>query len=469
VAAPGSGILSTVRSGGYASYSGTSMASPYVAGLAGLIFSLNPGRSAQSVVDAIQSTATQIGGTGSKFAWGRINAAAAVSGGGGPGPAPTSTQPPTATPTQPPAPPPTMGACPSPRPPVQVATTPADGPNYDVSVRAGAGVIRQIRFAQLQNVGVTIGGQTTVTQPFTFTPSTFVNEQGFRLTQQSPGQAGTAAMTVTDDCGAWNTLVGAGAPGFQRGTVTGAVRNAADGQPIEGATVTVRGMQRSSQANGNGSYSISDVPGGVRTLDISAAGFVNTSVQVTVVGGQTATANASLTASSSGSQHSITVTLTWGASPSDLDIHLSGPTVSGNRFHLYWNNPSAVSHAVLSPDKHTGYGPESVTIRKSTSTGNWVPGQYRIWSHNYTGSPGYGSSSAGIVVSRNGAELGSYNASAASGTASQSIWRSVNVTVDASGNVSLTPVQQFTTGTSGTVLRFQDGDEALEWPTTGKR
>ena len=46
----------------------------------------------------------------------------------------------------------------------------------------------------------------------------------------------------------------------------------------------------------------------------------------------------------------------------------------------------------------------------------------------------------------------------------------MNLTLDASGNVTLTPVQQFASGGSSTVLRIDDGaDGELQWPAGGKR
>jgi subtilisin family serine protease len=56
LAAPGVGILSTVLGGGYARYSGTSMSTPHVAGVAALILSRSPGRSADQVVQTILSS-----------------------------------------------------------------------------------------------------------------------------------------------------------------------------------------------------------------------------------------------------------------------------------------------------------------------------------------------------------------------------------------------------------------------------
>jgi subtilisin family serine protease len=79
VAAPGTYIYSTINSGGYASFSGTSMAAPHVSGLAALMRSLPRCTSAQSIVDNIYATADAISGTGINWLYGRINANYAVS------------------------------------------------------------------------------------------------------------------------------------------------------------------------------------------------------------------------------------------------------------------------------------------------------------------------------------------------------------------------------------------------------
>ncbi|SMO84143.1 S8 family peptidase [Melghirimyces algeriensis] len=75
VAAPGTNILST-HPNGYQYMSGTSMASPHVAGLAGLLDS--QGRSNSNIRAAIENTADRISGTGYYWRKGRINAYRAV-------------------------------------------------------------------------------------------------------------------------------------------------------------------------------------------------------------------------------------------------------------------------------------------------------------------------------------------------------------------------------------------------------
>jgi thermitase len=81
VAAPGVGILSTTEDGGYGRKSGTSMATPHVAGVAGLVWS-NPAPSTSNEVvrEKIESSTDGIGGTATYWEKGRINACKAVGG-----------------------------------------------------------------------------------------------------------------------------------------------------------------------------------------------------------------------------------------------------------------------------------------------------------------------------------------------------------------------------------------------------
>lgn len=75
VVAPGGFIYSTIP-GGYTSSSGTSMASPHVAGLAALIWSVDPSLTSTQVRQLIRDTADDLGSSGFDifYGYGRINA-----------------------------------------------------------------------------------------------------------------------------------------------------------------------------------------------------------------------------------------------------------------------------------------------------------------------------------------------------------------------------------------------------------
>ncbi len=81
VAAPGSAIYSTALGGGYETRSGTSMATPYVAGLAALVRARYPGYTSTEVVSAILDNAVDLGTAGwdPYYGCGRIDAARTLS------------------------------------------------------------------------------------------------------------------------------------------------------------------------------------------------------------------------------------------------------------------------------------------------------------------------------------------------------------------------------------------------------
>jgi serine protease AprX len=124
ISAPGTGTRSSTNASdtSYANFSGTSMATPHIAGAIALLWNANPSLRHQLTAsrDALNNSAvhissTQCGDAGppnNVYGWGRVDIFAAV--GGGPSPTPTATA--TATTTPPPSPSPTPTDFPPPTP-----------------------------------------------------------------------------------------------------------------------------------------------------------------------------------------------------------------------------------------------------------------------------------------------------------------------------------------------------------------
>jgi len=84
VVAPGVGVLSTYLAAGYGTLSGTSMATPHVAGVAALIRSVKPSATVAEVTDILRTTARPLRDApadpvpNDSYGWGCVDAAAAV-------------------------------------------------------------------------------------------------------------------------------------------------------------------------------------------------------------------------------------------------------------------------------------------------------------------------------------------------------------------------------------------------------
>jgi len=80
VTAPGVEVYATNTGGGYASVTGTSFSSPMAAGLAALLWSAKPEKSADEIWNDIKNSADDLGPAGPdrSFGWGRINALKAM-------------------------------------------------------------------------------------------------------------------------------------------------------------------------------------------------------------------------------------------------------------------------------------------------------------------------------------------------------------------------------------------------------
>jgi hypothetical protein len=77
----------------------------------------------------------------------------------------------------------------------------------------------------------------------------------------------------------------------------------------------------------------------------------------------------------------------------------------------------------------------------SAPGGQFVPGSYSAFVHNYQGTPEFDVSNARMNIFQGGTQLGSFPVNAASGSPSADYWRVFNFTLTSSGQITLQPVQ----------------------------
>jgi uncharacterized repeat protein (TIGR01451 family) len=173
------------------------------------------------------------------------------------------------------------------------------------------------------------------------------------------------------------------------GTASGKITNALTGQPTSGLNLVFRNgrnnlsgeIVKTLSTNEQGGYTV-DLPGGNYTMEIDHSGYITTSANIVVLGGLTRGEQNATISPEGVLGEGIRVVLNWGASPSDLDSHFTGPTVNGSRFHVYYSSESyrdSENDVYLDVDDTSSYGPETVTVLKRVNEGTYT---YAI--HNFS-------------------------------------------------------------------------------------
>ena len=246
VAAPGVGIYATLKNNGYGYKSGTSMASPHVAGLAALVFTTlsdanGDGKLSDEVRSRIEVNCDDIGLSG--IGYGRINAARAVDS--------------------------------VPVPPGAITGQVTDA--EDGSAISGAQVSDGIRTSLTDAAGM-----------YTIDD---VSPGSYQVTASKEGYD-SSSLTVTVLSGSSAVANLSLTQVIVPGSITGLVTDAEDGSPIVGATVS--DGTRMTTTDATGKYNIANVPPGTSQVTASKEGYVSVTLTATVVSGGTAVMNFSL-------------------------------------------------------------------------------------------------------------------------------------------------------------------------------
>lgn len=176
-----------------------------------------------------------------------------------------------------------------------------------------------------------------------------------------------------------------------QGNVNGRFINALTGENISDVRYEVRdGWNNTTgdvliESSSNGTYNF-DIMSGNYTVLAIADKYISNSANITVVDGACVQADITLSPENSevvNPDENIRFVLTWGATPSDLDSHLFGPSVNGEGiFHTFYGDKNYYSDkliANLDLDDTTSYGPETTTIYCINNSGT-----YSFYVHDYT-------------------------------------------------------------------------------------
>ena len=237
------------------------------------------------------------------------------------------------------------------------------------------------------------------------------------------------------------------------GGLTGTVVDAQTGEALSGVLLELNNSGGATTTDAAGAFTLASVPTGVFSITASREGYANSSGNVTIADGQTTQTVIALVALTAGDGENVVVVLSWGSTPNDLDLHVSGPDGGSGRFHAYYSNKNPVGFVFLDLDDTSSFGPETMTVSPA-SDGQFVAGEYHVWVHKYSSTPAFNVSGATVTVFAGGSQLAQYSLSGAPSDEEIDIWEVTHFTVDAGGDVTaVSPVGAFSNASSSDVYK----------------
>lgn len=249
------------------------------------------------------------------------------------------------------------------------------------------------------------------------------------------------------------TLAGAGANRYYEGTVThfatwsanqahlfvdvtGCVQDAV-GTRIPDAVVTVEATSYASKlstvTNADGNFTLRVKPGSSAFLQAIKGGAVSNSPDI-----ETATGNLEVTPCLLLSSTNLSIKLTWGEFPEDLDSHTLGANPDHHIFYSSLGSLAAQPYIALDVDDVTGYGPEVTTFSRLARNR-----RYSFYVHNYSGTfgPGQTDSPARVEITLGGTQR--VFSPPTGETGATAYWHVFDLTTNSACVVTVVPIQQF--------------------------
>lgn len=410
IAAPGSSIYSTVNDG-YKNLSGTSMATPVVAGVATMVYGAKPGLTAPEVKEILTAQVTKYTSKGGRT-YPIVNAHLAVEHALG-------------ISENKPVPVPEVGFI------TGIVQNAHNGDVIsDALVTAVNNETKEQIIADVTEIGEYYLYANAGTYTMTFQAFGYITETIYNVKVENGLVRYNVRLNMVSE------------ENDETGIAEGAIINAFDASRIPGAKIEIyRGIDSSDggvvatvYSNENGYYEVELDPGNY-TLRVSATDYTPATATILVIGDET-NDNQDCSLSPILKEGEIRAVLTWGAYPSDLDSHLVGPTPDGDKFHIYYEAKNYryndILYNNLDVDDTTSYGPETTSVYVGINQGEYTYYVHDYSNRNSSYSTEMSASEAVVTVYIGGkAEPYVFNAPTESGT----LWKVFSVK-----NGQLTPI-----------------------------